>query len=207
MPGRISRRARWISAVLVMILLVLLVPPFVNVNRYRNRVAASIGNALGRDVTVSNIELHLLPRPASSPLDFCCERRPQLRSGTNASRRNRCRLYSLEFALARTLEIGTLSLENPSLNLVRRADGHWNVEELVERTSQVPSAPTAKARPESSPRFPYVEATGGRINFKLGQVKKAFAFSEADFALWLQTENEWGVRLEARPGSIGRPGE
>jgi hypothetical protein len=97
------------------------------------------------------------------------------------------------------LEIGTLSLENPSLNLVRRTDGHWNIEELVERTSQVPSAPTAKASPESRPRFPYIEATAGRINFKLGLVKKAFAFSDADFALWLQSENEWGVRLEGRP--------
>ena len=67
------------------------------------------------------------------------------------------------------LEIGTLALDNPSLNLVRRADGHWNIEELVERTSQVPSAPTAKSSPEARPRFPYVEATAGRINFKLGE--------------------------------------
>ena len=97
------------------------------------------------------------------------------------------------------LEIGTLALENPSLNLVRRDDGHWNLEELIERTSQAHTAPTAAARPEYRNRFPYVEATAGRINFKLGPIKKAFAFSDADFALWLETENEWGVRLEARP--------
>ncbi|HZD31542.1 MAG TPA: AsmA-like C-terminal region-containing protein, partial [Candidatus Angelobacter sp.] len=36
-------------------------------------------------------------------------------------------------------------------------------------------------------------------NFKLGQVKKAFAFTDADFSLWLQTEDQWGLRLEARP--------
>ena len=54
-------------------------------------------------------------------------------------------------------------------------------------------------QPRVEARFPYVEATAGRINFKLGQVKKAFAFSDADFALWLESENEWGVRLDARP--------
>jgi len=97
------------------------------------------------------------------------------------------------------LEIGTLDLDNPSLNLVRRSDGHWNLEELVERTAQVASAPTAKTRPEARPRFPYVEASAGRINFKLGQVKKAFAFTDADFALWLESENQWGIRLEGRP--------
>ena len=97
------------------------------------------------------------------------------------------------------LEIGTLALENPSLNLVRRDDGHWNLEELVGRTSQVRPAPTATTRPEYRTRFPYVEASAGRINFKLGQVKKSFAFSDADFALWLESDNEWGVRLDARP--------
>src|SRR5262249_51780360 len=52
---------------------------------------------------------------------------------------------------------------------------------------------------EVRPRFPYIEATGGRINFKLGQVKKAFSFTEADFALWRESENEWGLRLLAKP--------
>ena len=52
------------------------------------------------------------------------------------------------------LEIGTLALDNPSLNLVRRADGHWNLEELVERTSQVPSAPTRNPVPRRDPAFP-----------------------------------------------------
>ena len=199
MPGRISRRALWIIVILVVLLCGLFVPPFVNVNRYRNRVASSISRALGRDVSVSDIELRLLPRPAMVLSTFVVADEPSygpepmLRADTVTAY---LRLSSLWRG---RLEIGTLSLENPSLNLVRRADGHWNLEELVERTSRVPSAPTAKASPESRPRFPYVEATAGRINFKLGLVKKAFAFSEADFALWLQSENEWGVRLEARP--------
>ncbi|HEY4932629.1 MAG TPA: AsmA family protein [Terriglobales bacterium] len=199
MPGRVSRRALWIWFALGVVLLALFLPPFVNVNRYRNRVASSISNALGRQVTVSNIELELLPRPGMVLSTFVVADdpsygpEPMLRAETVTAY---LRLSSLWRG---RLEIGTLALENPSLNLVRRADGHWNLEELVQRTSQASSAPTAKARPESRPRFPYVEAKAGRINFKLGQVKKAFAFSDADFALWLESENEWGIRLEARP--------
>jgi hypothetical protein len=199
MPSRTARRLLWVFVVLGAILLGVFLPPFLNVSRYRNRVATAIGNALGRKVTVSNIELTLLPRPGmvlsafvvSDDPSFGPE--PMLRAETVTAY---LRLTSLWRG---KLEIGTLSLDSPSLNLVRRADGHWNLEELVERTSQVPTAPTAKHSPESRPRFPYVQATGGRINFKLGQVKKAFSFSEADFALWLQSENEWGLRLEARP--------
>jgi hypothetical protein len=197
MRRRTSRRLMW--AVMLAILLALLLPPFINVNRYRGRVAGAISRALGRNVTVSNLELKLLPRPGVVLYNFVAAEdpaygaEPMLRADTVTAY---LRLTSLWRG---RLEIGTLDLDNASLNLVRRSDGHWNIEELVERASQVSPAPTGKVRPESRPRFPYVEASTGRINFKLGDVKKAFAFTDADFALWLESENQWGIRVEARP--------
>lgn len=197
MRRRTSRRLMW--AVVLAIVLALLLPPFINVNRYRGRVAGAISRALGRDVTVSNLEFKLLPRPGVVLHNFVAAENPafgaepMLRADTVTAY---LRLTSLWRG---RLEIGTLDLDNASLNLVRRGDGHWNIEELVERASQVSPAPTGRVRPESRPRFPYVEASTGRINFKLGEVKKAFAFTDADFALWLESENQWGIRVEARP--------
>ncbi len=198
MTGRTRRRVMW-AALLLVVLGLLLIPPFINVNRYRKRVADSISRALGREVSVSGIELKILPRPGLVLSNFIVAdeasygAEPMLRAGTVTAY---IRLTSLWRG---RLEIGTLDLDSPSLNLVRRTDGHWNLEELVERTTQASSAPTTKTRPEARPRFPYVEASTGRINFKLGQVKKAFAFTDADFALWLDSESQWGVRLEGRP--------
>lgn len=190
-------RAMWV--VLGLILLSLLVPPFVNVNRYRSRVAASIGWAIGREVSVAGIELQLLPRPGILLSNFIVADDPSY-GAEPMLRADKVTAYLRLTSLWRgRLEIASMELENPSLNLVRRADGHWNLEQLVQRTEQASSAPTSKSRPESRVRFPYVEASSGRINFKLGQVKKAFAFADADFALWLESENEWGVRLDARP--------
>lgn len=97
------------------------------------------------------------------------------------------------------LEIASLSLSYPSLNLVRAPNGHWNLESLLERARQIPTAPTSKRSAESRPRFPYVEAKGGRINLKLGQEKTVYALSNADFALSLPSENVWQLRLVARP--------
>jgi AsmA family/AsmA-like C-terminal region len=197
---RSSRRKLRMWAMVVIALLVLsLVPPFINVNRYRSRVAEAISRALGREVTVSSIELKLLPQPELVLFNFV------VGEDSSFGAEPMLRAPSVTAALRLTsmwrgrLEIGTLDLDDPSLNLVRRADGHWNLEELVERASQGATAPTARTRPESRPRFPYVEASSGRINFKLGEVKKVFAFTDADFALWQETEQQWGVRLEARP--------
>lgn len=198
MAGRTRRRLMWATLLLV-VLGLLLVPPFINVNRYRKRVADSISRALAREVSVSGIELRMLPRPGLVLSNFVVAddpsygAEPMLRASTVTAY---IRLTSLWRG---RLEIGTLDLDSPSLNLVRRPDGHWNLEELVERTTQASSAPTTKTRPEARPRFPYVEASAGRINFKLGQVKKAFAFTDADFALWLDSESQWGIRLEGRP--------
>jgi hypothetical protein len=97
------------------------------------------------------------------------------------------------------LEISKLSLKYPSLNLARAPDGRWNIEALLQRTSQSSSAPTAKNRPEARPRFPYIESDTGRVNFKFGTEKKAFALTDSDFAVWQESENEWRVRLKARP--------
>jgi hypothetical protein len=197
MPGRTARRTMW--AILLIVLLTVLVPPFVNVNRYRNRATEAIGRALGRDVTVSRIALTLLPRPGIVLSNFVVAENPAYGAEPMLHADTVTAFLRLTSLWRGRLEIGTLDLDSPSLNLVRRSDGHWNVEELVERTSQVSPAPTAKTRPEARPRFPYVEASSGRINFKLGPVKKAFAFTDADFALWLESENQWGIRLEARP--------
>ena len=197
MPRRTSRLV--IGTVLLALVLGLVLPPFINVNRYRKRVTEAISRALGREVTASNIELKLLPRPGLLLSNFVVADDPSYGAEPMLRAETVTASFRLTSLWRGRLEIGRLDLDNPSLNLVRRDDGHWNLEELVERSSQVAPAPTAKIRPEARPRFPYVEASTGRINFKLGQVKKAFAFTDADFALWLESENQWGIRLEARP--------
>jgi hypothetical protein len=97
------------------------------------------------------------------------------------------------------LEIATLSATDTSINLVRDSRGRWNLSALLERSSQIPSAPTAKRPLESRPAFPYLEATQARINFKIGQEKTPYALSNADVALWQESDNTWGARLRAQP--------
>ena len=198
MAGRTARRVMWATLLLV-VLAALLLPPFINVNRYRKRVADSISGALGREVSVSHIELKLLPRPGLVLSNFVVAEDPSYGAEPMLGAATVTAYIRMTSLWRGRLEIGTLDLDSPSLNLVRRSDGHWNLEELIERTAQAVSAPTTKTRPGARPRFPYVEASAGRINFKLGQVKKAFAFTDADFALWLESESQWGIRLKGRP--------
>ena len=148
---------------------------------------------------VAAVKLRLLPQPGFDLQNFVVHEdpafgaEPLLRSSEVTAS---LRITSL---LRGRIEIARLSLTEPSLNLVRNAAGHWNLENLIERAAKVPVAPTSKAKTERRPGFPYIEADRGRINFKFGPEKKPYALTDADFALWQDSENAWGMRLKAQP--------
>lgn len=192
-------RSRRGLLVLLGFLLVILFVMRPGVDRLRTRIARSISSALGREVEISSASLRLLPQPGFDLENFIVHDdpafsvEPMLRSDEVTAS---LRITSL---LRGRLEISRLSLAEPSLNLVRNNQGHWNLESLLDRVAKTPIAPTEKPKSETRPAFPYIEADRGRINCKFGLEKKQFALTEADFALFQDSENTWGIRLRAKP--------
>jgi hypothetical protein len=168
-------------------------------SRLKSRIIASISSGVGRSVDISAVHLRLLPRPGFDLEnlvvydDPAFGAEPMLRASEVTAA---LRLTSL---LRGRLEIARLDLTEPSLNLVHGENGRWNLEALLERSAHTPLAPTAKAKSEARPGFPYIQATSARINFKRGAEKRPFALTNADFSLWQESENTWGVRLKAQP--------
>jgi len=193
---RLSSKRRWIVAALIVLLLFLVRP---GASRLKSRIIASISSGVGRPVDIGSVRFRLLPRPGFDLEnlvvydDPAFGAEPMLRAGEVTAS---LRLTSL--ARGR-LEIARLDLTEPSLNLVRAENGRWNVQPLLERSAHTPLAPTAKANSEARPGFPYIEASSARINFMSGREKKPFALMNADFSLWQDSENAWGVRLHAQP--------
>lgn len=195
---RFWRTKRGVAALLAAVLLALFfVRP--GVQHLRNRIAAEISVAVGRRVEISSVNFRLLPRPGFDLENFVVHdnpafgAEPMLRSSEVTAA---LRLTSL---LRGRMEIARLSLSEPSLNLVRNDKGVWNLEDLLQRNAQIPAAPTSKPRSERRPGFPYIEASQGRINCKLGVEKTPYSLTDADFSLWQDSENSWGMRLKAVP--------
>jgi AsmA family len=189
-----SKRRGLVIAAVIVLLLFFLRP---GAARLKSRIAGSIGSALGRTVEIGSIHIRLIRpgfdlRNVAVYDDPAFGAEPMLRAAEVTAN---LRLSSL---LRGRMEISRLDLSEPSLNLVHGGNGRWNLEALLERAAQKPLAPTA-TKSEPRPRFPYIEATSGRINFKMGQEKKPYALINADFSLWQDSENAWGVRLKAQP--------
>ena len=182
---------------IVLVLALFLVRP--GAQRLRTRIVRSISLALGRPVDVGSVTLRLLPQPGFDLENFVVHEDPEFGAEPVLQSSDVVATVRVSSLLRGRLEIARLSLTEPSLNLVRNSEGRWNLEKLVERAASTPVAPTAKTRSEVRPGFPYIEADHGRINFKFGQEKKPYTLTEANFALWQDSENAWGMRLKAQP--------
>ena len=111
--------------------------------------------------------------------------------------------------LAGRFEFGRLSLEQPSLNLVRDASGRWNIESWLP-----PAAPSTRGQESAgesatksgvapTARLYRIDIDGGRIDFKQGDDKSPFALVDLSGRLDQIEPGRWGIDLEALPFRAG----
>ncbi len=201
-PGsshRLRRRVALILSLILVVLLLVFIPPLVNVNRFQRRVDRNISTAIGRPVHFDKLTLSLLPMPGFTLDNFVVDEDPEFGSEPILRADEVQVTLRISSLWTRHVEFSKISLTEPSVNLVHLSNGRWNIESLLFQASHIEAAPTAQRFAGSAPRFPYIEATGARLNLKLEQEKIPFSFTEADFALWLPVPHQWHLRLEARP--------
>jgi hypothetical protein len=197
---RTLRRLLYLAFAALTVLLLVLLPPLISLNRYQKRIANSISDSLGRPVHLDKVSLNLLPLPGFTLEKFVVDEDPAFGSEPVIradSVRVTLRISSL---WRRRIEFSTISFtESTSVNLVHIASGKWNLESILLHAAHVEAAPTAQKRAGPAPRFPYIEATGARLNLKLDHEKTPISLTDADFALWLPDPQQWHLRIQARP--------
>jgi AsmA protein len=196
-----NRRLITLFIALVALLLLVLLPPLLNVSRLQRRVARNISASLGRPAHFDQITLNLLPVPGFTLQNFVVDEDPAFGSEPilRASQVHaNLRIRSL---WGSHVEFSRISLTEPSVNLVLSADGQWNIGGLLLQASRTQAVAPYAQQPSAvyTPHLPYIEASGARLNFKLDQEKTPFSLTDADFALWLPQPHQWRLRLEAHP--------
>ena len=203
MSGK-SPRPRWRKTkialgIFVLLMLALMVPPYISLNAYRRQMTASISRSLGRNVQIQSMHLQLLPTPGIVLDNFTVDSDPAFGSEPALIAPSVVATLRVSSLWRRPIEVSSISMYRPSVNLVQNAKGKWNFSTIILQAARIPHAPTAQPHPSSTPRFPYIEMSHARINFKVGRVKIPFSLLDADFAVWQQSANRWRVRLHAQP--------
>src|SRR5579864_817036 len=95
-------------------------------------------------------------------------------------------------------ELGTVSIANASLNLVRAGDEHWNIESWLPAPQGAASGGAAQS-PQPAVRVAHIAIDTGRINFKRGVEKLPFALVGVSGRLDRDDSGRWSIDLEAIP--------
>ncbi|MGH9616524.1 MAG: AsmA family protein, partial [Acidobacteriaceae bacterium] len=192
----------WAISAVALVVLAIVVPPSVNINRFRHKILQSIGAGLHRPVYASAVGFTLFPRPAFVLHHLTVAEWPAYGAEPAITAETVTASLRASTLWHRRVEIASLHFDSPSVNLARDSNGKWNIESLIGNSPVLQlrtSAPAGRSPSEDPPPFPYVEATDARINFKHGAEKLPFSLEGADIAFWKQSGNEWHVRIKARP--------
>jgi hypothetical protein len=194
-----KRRLIWLGLAAAAVLLAILVAaPLVSLNRYKSRITHLVSSSFGRPVRLSSVELRMLPRPGFVLSDLTVEedpaygQEPVLHASTVTAS---IRLLSL---FTGQLEIGRISVDDATLNLVRAGAGRWNLDPLFRTAAAKAGAGGAAGQHRAGP-LPYLEATNSRINIKSGAEKLPYSLVDTDLSFWEEKPGEWRIRLRGQP--------
>ena len=194
-----QNRRTWLRALLAagaVLLLALFLPPMVSVNHYKARITNLISRSLGRPVRLSNVEVRLLPWPGFVLYDLSVAEDPAYGAEPVLHANKVTASIRLFTLLLGRVEIGSISVDEASLNVVRAGPGAWNLEALFRTAAAQTGARPGAASPL---RLPTLEATDSRIDFKNGAEKLPFSLVNADLTVWQANPGEWRVRMRGQP--------
>jgi hypothetical protein len=178
--------------------LLMAIAPFINAAAFGPAVRRALEISLGRKVDFEKIYFSLFPVPGFSLQSVTIHEDPRygLEPFAHASGLE-VRLRADKLLLGQ-LRLSTLRLVEPSLNLVKRGDGTWNVVDLVERLSAPRRMPLSL--------FPAIEVSSGRIDFKLGTRKTTLYIADSDLSIYPERSGRVIVRFSGSPARTDRAG-
>ena len=174
------------------------IAPFVNAAAFGPAVRRALETSLGRRVDFEKIYFSLFPVPGFSLEKVTIHEDPRYGFEPFAHASGlEVRLRADKLLLGQ-MRLSTLRLVEPSLNLVKRGDGTWNVVDLVQRLSAPRRMPLSL--------LPAIEVSNGRIDFKLGTRKTTLYIAGSDLSVYPERSGRVIVRFSGSPARTDRAG-
>jgi AsmA protein len=168
--------------VVVLCLIVLALPLFINANQFKPTLQTQLGSALGRSVGVGDISLSIISggvtvSDVSIGDDPAFSKSPFLTAKAVS-----VGVEMLPLIFSKKLEVRSLTVKDPEVNLIHAANGTWNYSSLGGNASTEKSAPKSPA-PSTAPSSGGAAGPGAlsveKINIENGKIIVSAAGSSA----------------------------
>ena len=211
-PHPVRRKPRWkrrvtlLAIAIAIIAAAVVLPPLVNISRYQRQITALMSRSLGRPVHLSGVELRLLPRPGFVLHDLSVSEDSKFGAEPILSARTVVASIRISSLWQGRLMVNRISVDEASLNLVRSAQGQWNLQSVMmgglmddKQGASNSAAPKPSVFTHKPASFPYLEATNSRVNLKNGVEKSPFSIVNTELSLWQDNPGTWRLRLRGQP--------
>jgi AsmA protein len=148
-------RKLWITIAVIVVLLVaaaLIVPHLIDINQFHSQIQAQLEKRLGRQVSLGNMDLSMFP-PSLVVQNATIAEDPRFASARPFATTDKLAI-SVKFwpLLRKELDVKSLELVRPHIELLRNAQGVWNFATLGEQSKPTPAqrTPTVTTGPEQS---------------------------------------------------------
>ena len=164
-----------LGVLLVLVVAALAIAPkMINVNRYHDEIQNQLSAKLGRAVTLGEMSLSLLP-PKFTVQNAVISDDKAFGQGTFAQMQSMAVRVKLLPLLRKDVEIQSLTLEHPQVELIRNEQGVWNFASLGKPAASTapapsPTTPSAPAKPSPQQTPPGTEPQSSGQKFELAQL-------------------------------------
>ncbi len=206
-----SKLQKWWKPALVIVALVIVLQAGVSILARTHRVhaylAAHLERAFGRQVEVESFDARILPSPRLDANGVTVGEDPAFGHEYFLRAEHLSAGLRWRGLLRGHFEFGTMSLNKPSLILVRNSEGRWNLERWLPPAKPNPAqsgrvyGPPSPVAPVN--RLERIEFDEGRINFKTGNDKLPFAFTSVSGSVEQISPGRWQLQLDAQPWRSG----
>jgi len=122
-----SSKLKWIGIAIVVILLILIVLPFlIPVNKFRPTIESKASEALGRKVQLGNLSLSLLTGSVGID-DVSVSDDPKFNSGPFLTAKSvKVGVQLIPLIFSQQLNVEEITIENPQVTMLKDPSGRWN---------------------------------------------------------------------------------
>lgn len=179
----------------------------VRTHRMRTFLIAHLESAFGRPVEVGYFSIQILPIPELDADAVTIAEDPAFGHEYFLRAEHMTASFRWMGLLRGRFQFGTMSLARPSLILVRNAAGRWNLEGWLPpaqpKSPGVSPGTPSRTPAESTHHLQKILFDEGRINFKMGDEKRPFAFTNVSGSVEQVSNGRWRLSLEAEPWRSG----
>lgn len=155
-------------AVGVLIVILLALPLFINANSFRPTIEEKLSAALGRKVQVGDLSLSIFSGSLTASNLSIADDPAFSTSPFLTAKTFRVGVEVWPLITSKTLNVTSLTIENPELNLVRNQQGRWNFSTLGGNTNAQPKTGGGGATPIPEFRVDKLELKDGRATITSG---------------------------------------